>query len=133
VKGVTKLEEESLIKSYRRLDTTSTMQQDAEEAFSRIIPYIQGKYPFIRFDPPHHPSRDYNGDYYVVGAYEGKFLWIFPDTKFITLFWGKTDYPHADNCDEYVPQVQFSTGSSTYIFSSLGDLEKLLADNIKHS
>jgi hypothetical protein len=106
------------------------MKQDAEEAFAKLIPYIRGRYPFIAFDSAIHPSRNNKGDYYVVGAYEGKFLGIFPETKFLTLLWGKTDYPRVDTCDDFLPSVRFSD-SWSYEFGSLGELEKLLTDNIK--
>jgi hypothetical protein len=117
-----------LVKSYRKYDTESTLEQDAKEAFARMIPFIQERYPFIHFDQTEHPSKDGKGNYHVFGSYEGKFLWVFPEDKFIELMWGKSAYPQNENYDEFLPIVRLDF---CYEINTLEDLEELLEKNIK--
>jgi hypothetical protein len=121
---------DTLIKSYKRIDTTTTMEQDAKEAFSQIVPFIQAKYPFIHFDPIDGPqlSKDSDGGYHVYGSYESKLLGFIPEDKFVVIGWGKTDWPSDNVYENYVPSIKFEFG---YEFGNLGELEDILAKNIK--
>lgn len=121
---------DSLVKSYKRIDTETTMEQDAIEAFSQILPFIQSRYPEIQFDPvrPGMLSQDNDGNYYVCGSYEGRLLGFIPEDKFIIIRWGRSDYPQDRYHEDYLPSIQLDF---TYELESLDDLEKILRENIR--
>ncbi len=122
--------EDSLVKSYKKIETDTPMEQDAIEAFSQIIPFIQSRYPKIQFDPikPEMIYLDYDGNYSVYGSYEGRLLGFIPYDKFVIVRWGRSDYPQDRYHEDYTPSVQLGV---TYEFGSFGQLEEVLNENIR--
>jgi hypothetical protein len=122
--------EDRLVKSYKRLDTTSTMEQDAREAFSVIVPFIKSKYPFINFSPiADRPlSRDDNGNYCTYGVYDRKTWGFIPDDQTVIISWKKTEWPSDESLEEYVPVIRLGFG---FEFGSLSQLEEILQKNLK--
>jgi hypothetical protein len=122
--------EGSLDKNYKRYNTKSSILQDAVSAFGIIIPHIQEKYSQIEFGSYAEPNKDSEGNLYVVGSYEGKFLWLFPETKFITILWGETPYGSNADIQKFCPKVRFGS-YPTYEFIGLDYLDELCENELK--
>lgn len=132
-------DEDKLSKSYKRYDADSTTLEDALEAFRKIVPHIETRYPSINFDSLSEKDAYYAGlagegeyDYRLCGSYRQRCFLGIPLNRYVTLLW-KT-YPYCDeHLKEFMPVIRFGGPLGTgYFFETFNELDSILERHIKN-
>lgn len=119
--------DERFVRTYRKLDTQSSMGQDAEAAFGQIVPHIEERYPIV-FDGSLQKDS-IRGEYYLVGSYIGRGWFGLRTEKLVTLKWGPRDRG-PEGHQLFSPVIQFDDPWG-YEFTSFESLDDLLNENVR--